>query len=136
LLGVLRGARVIEVTESPFSIKTWITEENGNRVDQPSHKPGFPQYYICCGRGDSILISLSLSLSLSSFSHTDTHTHSLIGIHIRSFNFSFLKGFWFVVNRTIIITVTVTVLFWWVVMSFLLIKVFICRKRKRLKEKL
>jgi hypothetical protein len=93
--GVLRGARVIEVTENPFTIRTWITEETGRRVEQPIHKPGFPHYYTCCNTGDR---------------------------------------FWIVMNRTIIITLTVTVIFWWIVMSFVVLKLIL--RRKRLKEKL
>lgn len=60
LVGVLRGARVIEITENPFSITTWIREETGRRVEQPIHKPGFPHYYTCCNTGDRNISSFFL----------------------------------------------------------------------------
>eukprot|EP01104_Vermistella_antarctica_P008452 TRINITY_DN2114_c0_g1_i1.p1 TRINITY_DN2114_c0_g1~~TRINITY_DN2114_c0_g1_i1.p1 ORF type:complete len:179 (-),score=4.58 TRINITY_DN2114_c0_g1_i1:464-1000(-) len=48
--GWLRGARVIEITESPFSIRTWLRMEDGSTVmHQPQNSPGTNQTYVCCG---------------------------------------------------------------------------------------
>jgi len=46
--GWLRGARVIEITENPFSIAMWIRQEDGSKVSQPFHVPGSPQFFLCC----------------------------------------------------------------------------------------
>src|SRR5690349_17783313 len=47
--GWLRGARVLEIQENPFSIKTWIRQEDGTKVvSQPLHPPGSQQTFLCC----------------------------------------------------------------------------------------
>jgi len=48
--GWLRGARVIELSQNPFRITSWIRQEDGTLVlDQPLHKPGDQQTFLCCG---------------------------------------------------------------------------------------
>jgi len=48
--GWLRGARVLEYTEKPFSVKMWIRQQDGTKVTiQPTHSPGTNQQHICCG---------------------------------------------------------------------------------------
>jgi len=50
--GWLRGARILEITENPFQIKTWIRQEDGSVVSvqgQPVHFPGLNRYHECCG---------------------------------------------------------------------------------------
>jgi len=48
--GLSRGARVIELQSEPFSITTWITDENGIKLENPQpHFPNpFSQFYACC----------------------------------------------------------------------------------------
>jgi len=47
--GWLRGARVIEITENPFTMTHWIRQEDGTKVDvQVTHYPGTNQTYKCC----------------------------------------------------------------------------------------
>eukprot|EP00128_Syssomonas_multiformis_P008322 Colp12_sorted_trinity150504_noHs@31960 len=48
--GWKRGARVLEITEQPFSIKTYIREEDGGlAAPQALHKPGDNLHSVCCG---------------------------------------------------------------------------------------
>ncbi|CDW79475.1 ser thr phosphatase family superfamily protein [Stylonychia lemnae] len=48
---IQRGARIFEITLEPYSVKTWIREENGNIVNhtQPHSYPSFwPAQHKCC----------------------------------------------------------------------------------------
>eukprot|EP01119_Soliformovum_irregulare_P021599 TRINITY_DN7224_c0_g1_i1.p1 TRINITY_DN7224_c0_g1~~TRINITY_DN7224_c0_g1_i1.p1 ORF type:complete len:360 (+),score=55.58 TRINITY_DN7224_c0_g1_i1:89-1081(+) len=47
--GWLRGARILEISQNPFRITSWIRQEDGSRVDeQPIHLPGTKQTFLCC----------------------------------------------------------------------------------------
>lgn len=47
--GWLRGARVIEITENPFTMTHWIRQEDGTKINlQVSHAPGTNQTFHCC----------------------------------------------------------------------------------------
>ncbi|EGG17796.1 hypothetical protein DFA_08796 [Cavenderia fasciculata] len=47
---LLHGARLIQLTESPYSIETWIRNVNGDIEDQPKHEPNRQQALplTCC----------------------------------------------------------------------------------------
>jgi len=47
--GWLRGARILQITEKPFTIKSWIRQEDGSIVtNQPIHNPDENKYHVCC----------------------------------------------------------------------------------------
>ena len=46
--GIAKGARVIEITEEPFSYRTWVRNEYGEIEDLPIHSPGGSHLYYCC----------------------------------------------------------------------------------------
>lgn len=51
-LGWKRGARVLQLTENPFSLTHWIREQDGNVVpstSQPTHPPVPSKWTHCCG---------------------------------------------------------------------------------------
>lgn len=52
-----RGARVFEVTESPFSIKTWVREENGDIIEEntPKHRNLITKAQTECGGWETVL---------------------------------------------------------------------------------
>lgn len=50
--GWLRGARILQLTENPFSLTHWIREEDGETVPsttQPIHPPVVSNWTYCCG---------------------------------------------------------------------------------------
>jgi hypothetical protein len=51
-----RGARILQLHESPFSMTHWIREQNGNVVpsySQPTHPPVASKWTSCCGTTSS-----------------------------------------------------------------------------------
>ncbi|PRP75339.1 hypothetical protein PROFUN_05650 [Planoprotostelium fungivorum] len=46
--GWSRGARVIEITEKPFRIRSWIRTEEGDIARQDNHSPGSNLQSLCC----------------------------------------------------------------------------------------
>jgi len=59
---VAKGARVILITQDPFSIKTWIRNENGSIDIQPTHQP--QDFLLKCGQNemDSIHVEWGMIL--------------------------------------------------------------------------
>jgi hypothetical protein len=58
MLGYGHGARVIKITEDPFTITSWFRFENNTKLmtrDQPIHEPG-SKYQIACEKSFKYLI--------------------------------------------------------------------------------
>eukprot|EP00823_Brevimastigomonas_motovehiculus_P002434 TRINITY_DN148_c1_g1_i1.p1 TRINITY_DN148_c1_g1~~TRINITY_DN148_c1_g1_i1.p1 ORF type:complete len:365 (-),score=102.22 TRINITY_DN148_c1_g1_i1:219-1313(-) len=51
----LHGARVIQLKENPFTISTWIRQEDGSVIDKPPvHAPEADHQYNVCGDSDGL----------------------------------------------------------------------------------
>lgn len=65
--GWLRGARVLQIQESPFSLTHWIRQEDGTVVQsqaQPVHRPGNDTWPYCCDTVHSSVSSNCLEYSM------------------------------------------------------------------------